>query len=235
MSDAGQSVFCQRKYCSVGPIEVMACPRCGKPLYEPGEVRGRGRPRRWCSAQCRKLASEERRAADRGAVKIDPDRGAVKIDVRDHARSLERIAHQPFSSDGAVDVERMLHDPGSIEKLLRTLTHRIQNPSDKDPSARWLAERQRHLVADLLHAVDDNHPAHPVPRPAAPIPRPAPQDAVRTVLSSPRATREVLDALAEQANDGNLLDGRHSGTLDAAERLLEALIKSRTLRPRQGV
>jgi hypothetical protein len=42
----------------------------------------------------------------------------------------------------------------------------------------------------------------------------------------------VLEALADQANDGDLLDGRHSGTVNAAGRLLKALINSRTLRPR---
>jgi hypothetical protein len=201
-------------------MDFMTCPRCGKPLYEPGKVRSRGRPRRWCSAECRKLASEERRAADRRAVRVN---------VPDRVRVVERITHQPLSPDGAV--ERVLLDPFSIEKLLRTLTHRIQNPRGKDTAARYFAERQRHLVTELLHAVDHNHPAHVIRRPSPPIARATPQDAVQTVLSSPRATREVLDALTEQANDGDLLDGRHSGTVNAAERLLKALIKSRTLQP----
>ena len=147
-------------------------------------------------------------------------------------RVVDRIGQQPLSPDGAV--ERVLLDPFSIEKLLRTLTHRIQNPHDKDTAARWFAQGHRQLVADLLQAVDHNDPARPLRRPGSHTGRSTPQDAVATVLSSPRATREVLDALAEQANDGNLLDGRHSGTVNAAERLLKALIRSRTLQPHSG-
>nr|WP_010904249.1 MULTISPECIES: hypothetical protein [Acidipropionibacterium]BAB17916.1 unnamed protein product [Acidipropionibacterium acidipropionici] len=39
---------------------LRACPHCGAPVEAHG---GRGRPRVWCSDDCRKRASEERRAA----------------------------------------------------------------------------------------------------------------------------------------------------------------------------
>jgi hypothetical protein len=143
------------------------------------------------------MASDERRAADRGVVGVD-DR----------------------------ELERVLLDPISMEKLLRALTDRIRNPGVGDVSARWVVERRRELVADLSRAVDDVGSARVVSVSVAP------QDAVRVVLSSPRAIREVLDGLAELAAEGDLLDGRHSGTVNAARRLLQALINSRTLRPR---
>lgn len=43
-----------------------ACLRCGGSLRR----RQTGRPRLWCSDRCRRLAGEERGAADRGAVGI---------------------------------------------------------------------------------------------------------------------------------------------------------------------
>jgi hypothetical protein len=131
--------------------------------------------------------------------------------------------------DGAV--ERVLLDPFSIEKLLRTLTARIRNPSDGDAPARWVAQRQRQLVVDLLRAVDDSRPVR-VASPQAPVPGAEARDAVRAVLSSPGATCQVLEALAELAHAGGLLDGRHSGTVNAAGRLLNELINSLALPPR---
>lgn len=43
------------------------CPRCGATI----PVSGAGRPRRWCSDRCRRLAYDERRAARNGAVGIE--------------------------------------------------------------------------------------------------------------------------------------------------------------------
>ena len=48
-------------------MDPNLCPRCGNPVT----IKPRGRPARWCSDRCRKLASEERRAAERGAIATD--------------------------------------------------------------------------------------------------------------------------------------------------------------------
>ncbi|GAA4821190.1 hypothetical protein GCM10025786_31130 [Nocardioides caeni] len=46
-------------------IVEKACPRCGRPFFVSDRPKA-GRPRRWCSGTCRRLASEERRAAQAG-------------------------------------------------------------------------------------------------------------------------------------------------------------------------
>lgn len=52
------------------------------------------------------------------------------------------------------------------------------------------------------------------------------EECVERVLASPRACRDVLDALAIKAEAGRLDSGLHTATVDAAVRLIEALIAS---------
>jgi endogenous inhibitor of DNA gyrase (YacG/DUF329 family) len=57
------------------------CPRCGATI--PAAM-GAGRPRRWCSDRCRRLAYDERRAAKTGAVGIEfrePARAPEVVEV----------------------------------------------------------------------------------------------------------------------------------------------------------
>ena len=46
-------------------ITQRPCPRCGRPIFESTHRRP-GRPRRWCSAACRRADYAERQAARRG-------------------------------------------------------------------------------------------------------------------------------------------------------------------------
>jgi hypothetical protein len=128
----------------------------------------------------------EQRAHDRG-------KSVIALEVRHHPRVADHAGYQPLPADH--DVERVLLDPISVEKLLRTLTHRIRYLNEQDTCARWVV-RQRHLVADLLRGVDENRARRVAPSPW-PAASPGLQGAVTTVLSSTRATREVLDALAD--------------------------------------
>jgi hypothetical protein len=50
-------------------IVEKACPRCGRPFFVSDRPKP-GRPRRWCSSECRRKASEERRAAESGGTPI---------------------------------------------------------------------------------------------------------------------------------------------------------------------
>lgn len=50
-------------------IIEKACLRCGRPFFVSDRPKA-GRPRRWCSGACRRLASEERRAAQAGRQAI---------------------------------------------------------------------------------------------------------------------------------------------------------------------
>jgi endogenous inhibitor of DNA gyrase (YacG/DUF329 family) len=103
--------------------ETRACPRCGQLIYETTSPRRPGRPRRWCSARCRRAASEERRAADSGAIAIRYVETEVSIE-----------AH----------VEAVLDSPAACRRVLRELGERAAGGQLKH--ARWgsvLTELQR--------------------------------------------------------------------------------------------
>lgn len=61
-------------------IVERSCPRCGAPIYDVVSPRPAGRPRRWCSARCRRAASEERRAAANGAIAVEYVQVEVSLD-----------------------------------------------------------------------------------------------------------------------------------------------------------
>lgn len=58
------------------------------------------------------------------------------------------------------------------------------------------------------------------------------EECAERVLASPRACRDVLDALATRAEAGRLDSGLHTATVDAAVRLVEALIASGNRHPK---
>jgi len=64
-----------------------SCPRCGATITPRS---GGGRPRRWCTDQCRRLAYEERRAARAGAVGIEIREPLQAPDIIEIERVIER-------------------------------------------------------------------------------------------------------------------------------------------------
>ena len=64
---------------------IRTCPRCGKQFTVATQPTA-GRPRRWCSPTCRRLASEERRAAERGQEPITYIKEATGLD--EHVRTV---------------------------------------------------------------------------------------------------------------------------------------------------
>jgi endogenous inhibitor of DNA gyrase (YacG/DUF329 family) len=103
--------------------DVRTCPRCGEAIVEPAPRRA-GRPRRWCSARCRRAASEERRAAAAGAIAIEYVQAEVTLDDHVHA---------------------VLDSPAACRRIVRTLRERDQAGTLSD--ARWSS------VADELARV----------------------------------------------------------------------------------
>lgn len=98
----------------IKPLEPQrSCPRCGSSIAEV-YPRLPGRPRRWCSAKCRRAASEERRAAAAGAIAIE----YISIDV-----SLED------------HVKAVLTSPAACRRIARTLRERHEGGELDD--ARW--------------------------------------------------------------------------------------------------
>lgn len=92
---------------------ITACPRCGKPFQVPDRPKA-GRPRRWCSSSCRRLASEERRAAEAGRTAITFIKEATSLD--EHVRAV-------------------LDSPSACPRVLRELTDRDTRGALDD--AKW--------------------------------------------------------------------------------------------------
>ena len=97
------------------------CPRCGDSIVEARPPRP-GRPKRWCSATCRRAASEERRAAAAGAIATEYVQTEVSLD--DH-------------------VAAVLASPAACRRVLRDLGQRYD--AGKLDDARWSS------VAEELH------------------------------------------------------------------------------------
>ncbi|MFB7837824.1 hypothetical protein, partial [Streptomyces sp. NPDC056056] len=136
-------------------MEAKTCPRCGEEVPSAG----RGRPRVWCSNQCRRLASEERRAVrSTGAV--------VEIHEEIRERIVERS--RPISPDGAID--RVLSDREATLKLLRVLAHRMRADPPTTQVDRWLHQAFKPILHDLWQAyheaADNSPPAMPEVMPA---------------------------------------------------------------------
>lgn len=81
---------------------ITTCPRCGKSFHVSDRPKA-GRPRRWCSAACRRLASEERRAAEAGHNAVTFIKEATSLD--EHVRAV-------------------LDSPGACRRILREIADR---------------------------------------------------------------------------------------------------------------
>lgn len=210
-------------------MATQTCPRCGREVLPTS---GRGRPRLWCSDECRRLSSEERRAARRTDRPVE-----IREEIRE--RVIERS--RPLSPDGAV--ERVLSRSSSTEKLLRLLAHRMRQDPPITRAQQWEHQRLGELAAELLAAYRASDPGPITPGRVPPVPDPAPsaprdraaahREAVALVLGSPRSIREVLFGLADQARQGKLSGSEHSSTVTAVESLFGALLGAGVIRRRR--
>lgn len=92
---------------------IKKCPRCGQPFVVPTQPKP-GRPRRWCSQACRRLASEERRAAERG-------RNAITY-IKETTSLVEHV-------------RAVLDSPSACRRILRELADRANRQDLAD--AKW--------------------------------------------------------------------------------------------------
>lgn len=92
---------------------IRACPRCGKPFVVATKPKP-GRPRRWCSQNCRRLASEERRAAEGGGNPVAYIKEPTSLD--EHVRAV-------------------LDSPGACKRVLRAIADRESRRELED--AKW--------------------------------------------------------------------------------------------------
>lgn len=113
-------------------IEERPCPRCGAVIYEvlPRTI---GRPRRWCSARCRRAASEERRAAASGAIATEYVQVEMTLDDHVHA---------------------VLGSPAACRRVIRDLNERADKGQLSD--ARW-SSVERELTRALPKRPTQQH------------------------------------------------------------------------------
>ncbi|MBF6138259.1 hypothetical protein IU501_35390 [Nocardia otitidiscaviarum] len=163
--------------------EPRTCPRCGMPVAE----NTRGRPRIWCSDDCR------RRGLDEG------------IQVREVVREKQVRVPERISVDR--QITRILDDPDATEQLLRALVHRWRHRGPETDAAahRALAPTVLELWQAFHAPVDPESANNPPPR----VPTPAAEQraAVERVLSSPRSIREVLIRVRDMRDAGQLSGG----------------------------
>jgi hypothetical protein len=89
--------------------ERRSCPRCGTTIVEVFP-RLPGRPKRWCSAKCRRAASEERRAAAAGAIAIEYR--PIDAPLEDHVKA---VLTSPAACRRIVRDLRERHDAGELD------------------------------------------------------------------------------------------------------------------------
>lgn len=205
---------------------ATSCPRCGTEIPLP---EGRGRPRLWCSTECRRLAFEARRAA-RSAGK------AVEIREEIRERVVERS--RPLTPTGAVD--RVLGNQEATMRLLRVLAYRWRHDPPQSASQRWQHQRYKPLLVEAWQAFHDAPEDEPAAMPAVIVQQDwtppanraqAHREAVALVLDSPRSLRDILTELIRRARSGELARGEHTSTVKAARDLYAALVATRTIRP----
>ena len=113
-----------------------SCPKCGSSI-EDVYPRLPGRPRRWCSARCRRSASEERRAAAAGAIAKEYIQVEVPLD--EHVRA---VLASPTACRRVVRDLRERHDAGKLDDARWSA---VANELERDrshtrPTLRWGAQ-----------------------------------------------------------------------------------------------
>lgn len=102
-------------------ITQRPCDRCGRPIYE-GVPRHPGRPKRWCSAACRRADYAERQAVQRALEPIAPIEEHVDAVLRSPAacrRVLREIGER--ADDGTLDDAKW----GSLADEITRLARRV--------------------------------------------------------------------------------------------------------------
>ena len=110
-----------------------SCPRCGSPIVDVFP-RLPGRPRRWCSAKCRRAASEERRAAAAGAIATEYIEVDVSLD--DH---VQTVLESPAACRRILRDLRERHDAGELDDARWTpVADELQRTRPQPrPALRW--------------------------------------------------------------------------------------------------
>lgn len=105
-------------------ITQRPCDRCGRPIYE-GVPRHPGRPKRWCSAACRRADYAERLAVQRDLEPSVPIEEHVDAVLRSPA-ACRRVLRQvgEWAADGTLDGAKWSSVADEIARLARRVAPR---------------------------------------------------------------------------------------------------------------
>lgn len=136
------------------PSRPRLCERCGSRM----PPQKRGRPRRWCSQQCRQLAYEERHNLESwkdrqpkvsslsDVVEVASERGARRVASRTQSASNRRGAHTPNDCLNVVGQDLLLMAMVVEQVIDITRRHGVINTFE----GRLLADRATELLNSVL-------------------------------------------------------------------------------------
>jgi hypothetical protein len=137
-----------------GKAKPRLCERCGKRL----PAQRRGRPRRWCTQQCRQLAYEERHGLESWADKQPKvtDLADVVEEAQDRAARREVARrHRPHTSHEHTPrdcLQEVMHDPFQLIFALEHVIDTVRGPGlPRTIEGKLLAN----TVVELVNAVLD--------------------------------------------------------------------------------
>jgi len=184
-------------------VDPKLCPRCGTETT----TKARGRPRRWCSDRCRKLASEEHRAAARGAVGLE---------IRDRVieRRISEVVYRAPSISSSIAL--LLADVAASKKVLNTLARRVKRDQLDRATIKLLWPHIHELYTE-------GRPRMGLPERPTRVRAMTPAECAERVLDWPHTGVQVIDGLSVKAQAGHLSPAEHRALSTATGHLQTAL------------
>ncbi len=201
--DASRGFFSGDAMFTLLSMDPAPCPRCGTETT----AKTRGRPRRWCSDRCRKLASEEHRAAARGVIGLE---------IRDRIieRRVSEVVYRPPSISSSIAL--LLADVAASKKVLNTLARRVKRDQ--------LDRATITLLWPHIHALyTQARPRMGLPERPTTVRAMTPAECAERVLAWPHTGVQVINGLTTQAQAGHLTPSERHDLSTAITHLSDAL------------
>jgi hypothetical protein len=201
--DASRVFFSGDAMFTLLSMDPAPCPRCGTQTT----AKARGRPRPWCSDRCRKLASEEHRAAARGAIGLE---------IRDWIieRRIPEVVHRPPSITASIAL--LLADVAASKKVLNTLARRDKRDQLDRATIKLLWPHIHELYTEA-------RPRMGLPERPTTVRTMTPAECAERVLGWPHTGVQVINGLTAKALRGHLTPSEQRDLRIALNHLHDAL------------
>ncbi len=203
IQDASKGFFSGDAMFTLLSMDPKLCPRCGAETT----AKARGRPRKWCSDRCRKLASEEHRAATRGAIGLE---------IRDRIieRRIPEVVYRAPSITASITL--LLADVAATKKVLNTLTRRVKRDQLDRATIKLLWPHIHELYTEA-------RPRMGLPERPTRVRAMTPAECAERVLAWPHTAVQVINGLTVKAQAGHLSPSEHRDLSTATGHLSDAL------------